>query len=462
MAGLFQTLEVGKSALLTHQLSLQTIGHNIANVDTPGYSRQRVIIEANDPNRVARYSIGTGVTATRIEHIRDLFLADQYRNDNRSLGQWTYKQKTLSHIESVIGEPNDNAIADLLDKFWGSWHSLARGDSGSRDAILAQTNLLTNSLHQLSSQLVRLQDSADRDMVQLTEDVNAMTGEIARLNHDIKRLEIGTAAANDLRDTRDYIVDQLANIIDVNTHETKQGDFLVYMGSIAIVDQDTNTEIGVETVNIDNRVRHILVWKNTSLELNNLNGQLKGVMDARDKIIPGYLDQLDQLARTLVEEVNAVHRTGYGADGSTGRDFFDPSGVTAATISVDPGIAADTTRIASSLSGEEGDYRIAKAIAELQNLTILNNNTTTINEFYSNMVGTLGIETDEARSMTDNYEVLLNQIESARLSVQGVSLDEEMTNMIKFQQAYDAAARVITAMDQALDTVISKMGIVGR
>jgi flagellar hook-associated protein 1 FlgK len=265
-----------------------------------------------------------------------------------------------------------------------------------------------------------------------------------------------------LRDTRDHLVDQLANIIDVNTHVTQQGDFLVYMGSIAIVDHDTNTEIGVETVNIDNRVRHNLVWKGTSIELTNLNGQLKGVMDARDRIIPSYLDRLDQLAQTLVEEVNAVHRTGYGADGSTGRNFFVSGGITAASIRVDPDIAVDATRIASSVAGEEGDFRIAKAIAEIQNATILNSNTTTINEFYMNMVATLGIETSEATSMVKNYEVLINQTENNRLAVQGVSLDEEMTNMVRFQQAYDAAARVITAMDEALDTVISGMGIVGR
>jgi flagellar hook-associated protein 1 FlgK len=462
MAGLFQGLEIGKRALMTHQLSMQIVGHNIANVDTPGYSRQRVRTGTAPPTLQGLHSIGTGVNAMRIEQARDLFLNEQFRSDNRRLGEWTYKEKTMSQIELLLGEPNDDALAGMMDNFWGAWQALARGDAGSRDAIVQNANLVTNSLHDLSSQLIRLQDAADVEMVELTSKVNQLTSEIARLNHNIKRQELGAGPANDLRDSRDYLVDQLSNIIDVRTRVTDQGDFLVYMGSLAVVDQDTSFEIGANIVNADGRVSHELVWKGASFTVINLSGSLKGVMDARDEIIPRYLEKLDEIAAALVTQVNSVHRGGFGADGSTGLNFFDPSGVTAQSIRVASDIVLQPSRIASSLSGEPGDTLIAKAIADIQGAKLLIGNTQSLSDYYVSMIGSLGIESQEASIRTQNYEALLNQIENKRMSVQGVSLDEEMANLVKYQHAYNAAARVITTMDSALDTVITRMGLVGR
>ncbi len=462
MSGLFQGLELGKRALLTHQMSMQTVGHNIANVDTPGYRRQRVRVSTTTPTLNALHSIGTGITATRIEQARDLFLGEQFRSDNRKLGEWTYKEKTMAQIELLIGEPNDNGLAETMDNFWGSWQSLARGDAGSREAIVQHANLLSSGLRDLSDQLRRLQEASDVEMVELTNQVNQLTGEIARLNHNIKRQELGGGPANDLRDGRDYLVDQLSNIIDVRTHETQQGDFIVYMGSMAVVDHDSSYDIGANLVSKNGRESHELVWKGTSIEIKNVSGQLKGVMDSRDEIVPRYLDKLDDMAAALVAEVNAIHRTGFGSDGSTGFDFFDPRGTTARSIQVSSDITFQVSRIASSLSGEPGDTLIAKAIGQLQDTRLLQNNTQTLSDYYVNMVGSLGIQSQEAQTMTRNYEVLVNQIENQRMAVEGVSLDEEMANMVKYQHAYDAAARVITTMDQALDTVITRMGVVGR
>ncbi|MFH1687359.1 MAG: flagellar hook-associated protein FlgK [bacterium] len=462
MPGLFQGLELAKRALLTHQSSLQTIGHNIANINTPGYRRQRVSISSTQPEFTTQGSIGTGVSATDVRHIRDLFLGDQYRKDRRSLGQWEYKEKTLSQVEAQFGEPNDNALSDILSEFWGSWSSLARGDAGSRETIAENARLLVNGLQTLAGNLISLQDSTDRELVAMTSDINAITAEIARVNHQIKRSELGGQSANDLRDVRDQLVDDLSVFVDVNTHETPIGDFMVFIGSFTVVDQDNQFEIATAITNIDGHAYHDLVWKGSKVEIRNLNGQMKGLLDSRDEIIPRYLEKLDEVARAIVTEVNALHRSGYGADGSTGVDFFDPRFISAATISISFDILADSSKIAASQSGDPGDTRVAKAIADLSEAEILGRNTVTVGDFYNGLVGGLGIEAREARSSTESYELLVNQVVNERLSVEGVSLDEEMTNMIRFQRAYDAAARVITTMDQALDTVINNMGIVGR
>ncbi|UCD63417.1 MAG: flagellar hook-associated protein FlgK [Candidatus Zixiibacteriota bacterium] len=461
MPGLFQGLEIGRKALMTHQLTLQTIGHNIANVDTPGYTRQRVNVTTTLPEVQPIGIIGSGMTVSTIRHVRDLFLGQQYREESKSLGQWTYKERILSEVETMFNEPSDNTLATMLNGFWDSWSALSTYD-GDRSNVLAVAQRLSNGFHQVADELNRLRESIDLDLANLVRDVNRLTAEIASTNNQIASTELGDTRANDLRDRRDLYIDELSALVDVNAVEQENGEVTVYIGAMSIVNGKDYMPIAVELDNVDGQPLHRLIWEGTSVELKCLNGQLKGLTDARDEIIPRYLEQLDTLARTLVQQVNAIHVTGYGADGSTGVDFFDPAGLDALSIRVNPDIVSNVSRIATSATGEAGDQQIAVAISKLRDAAVLEDDTLTINDFYNALVGTMGAEAHEAQSFTNNFELLLQQIEFARQSVQGVSLDEEMTNMIKYQHAYDAAARVITTMDQALETVISWMGVVGR
>lgn len=463
MAGLFQGLELGKRALLTHQYSLQTIGHNIANVNTPGYTRQRVSIQATYPESSPVGQIGTGVTADRIIQLRDLFLGDQYRDASKSKGEWAYKQKSLTQIESMFNEPQDGSINELLNKFWDSWSSLATNSdsSNNRKLIVAQAEELVNGIRQLATKLNSLQGSINADMVTMTKEVNRYTTQIASLNQQIKTAEIGGEKANDLRDARDLLTDELSDLIDVRTVEKDNGATIVYMGSMILVDGSDSFAIGTKTQNKNGVPISTLIWEDSEYVLKNQHGQLAGLMQSRDVLIPDYIDQLNELSRTLVEQVNSLHSTGYAADGSTGINFFDPNYTDAINISINSAVVENVNLIAAA-STPDGDNQLALALSDLRNQAVLDNGSLTINDYYASLVGRLGIETNEATSFTSNYELLVQQIDNSRQAVQGVSLDEEMTNLIKFQQAYDAAARVITQMDQALDTVISGMGIVGR
>ncbi len=465
MPGLFQSLELGKRALLTHQMSMQTVGHNIANVNTAGYRRQRVTVTSTLPDVQTYGILGTGIKATDVRHMRDLFLGNQFRQNNKSLGQWAYSSKTFDQVEALFNEPGDATMGTLLNDFWGGWSELSTEPENAsyREAVLEQSNLLVNGLHEMARQLTALQDSVDRDLVNLTTEVNRLAKEIGRLNRDIKRSELGGIQANDLRDYRDVLIDQLSGIIDVNTSKNDDGSMIVYIGAMALVDGDKVLAIDTEVINDKGTIKHELVWAGTSISFKNLNGQIKGLLESRDVIIPDYLEKLDQIAQTLVEEVNSLHRSGYGLDNSTGINFFDSRFTTAATIRISDVVLNDTDKIAAaSLQDSVGDNTIALALYGLRNQLIMKGNSITMNDFYNSLVGTLGVETREAQSFTDNYELLGHQINNARQSVEGVSLDEEMANLVKFQHAYDAAARVITAVDQALDTVIHGMGIVGR
>ncbi|MDZ4722884.1 MAG: flagellar hook-associated protein FlgK [candidate division Zixibacteria bacterium] len=463
MPGLFQGLEIGKRALLTHQVTLQTIGHNISNVNTPGFSRQRVRVSSSFPESTPKGAYGTGIQVDDIKHVRDLFLGRQFREANKSLGDWSYQEKSLTQIESLFNEPQDNALGSLINKFWDSWSDLSTNSdsANNRRLVVTQANQLVNGFQQLAHQLTELRESTDRDIKGMTEDVNRMTSEIARLNQQIASTELGNQTANDLRDTRDQITDELSNIIDVRVLEKSNGGSVVTMGSMVLVDGSDSLEIGTDSVNNNGVFSNKLVWKGTSVSLRNLSGQLAGLTKSRDEIIPGYLTQLNELASNIIDKVNELHRSGYGPNGTTGVNFFDPAFKTAGLMRLNQEIVTDINNIAAS-STVDGDNILALSISDLRNARTMSGGTQTINDFYSSIVGNLGVETNKAVSFKDNYELLLHQIENSRQSVQGVSLDEEMSNMIRSQHAYDAAARVITSFDQALDTVINGMGIVGR
>ena len=468
--GLAQILEVGRRALLTQQLTLNTIGHNIANVDTPGYTRQRVGLSSTDPLKTILGAVGTGVQVSDIRHIRDLFLGTQWREENKSLGKWTYREKILGQIETMFNEPSDDSLRGHMDNFWNSWSQLANAPESStnRNDLISKASILVSEFHQLSNQLNALKDSVDRDLTIRVQDINRLTSGVASLNTEISRTELGGSSANDLRDRRDLLIDELSTLVDVNVVEEAGGAARVYIGSMTLVDRNISYKIGTDTKIVNGSSLSELVLQGSPVVIKNINGELRGLVETRDKVIPSYLSRLDELAQTIATQVNAVHSAGFGLASAglttapTGNDFFNSTSISAATISINLAVLNDPTLIAASQSGEPGDASNALAMTALRDGRLMNNNSISFSDFYGSLVGDVGIAAQEANRLRSNFELVVQQIDNARQSVQGVSLDEEMTNLIRAQRAYEAAARVITTVDQAYDTIINGMGIVGR
>ncbi len=466
MSGLFSGLEIGKKALATHQLWLNTIGHNVANVNTPGYTRQRVTITTTLPEPTNAGPMGSGVQATDIRNVRDLFLNQQYRLENKNLGQWQAMEKTMTQIEAMFNEPNEDSLNDLMNEFWNAWEDLTQfgqtESASARIALIEKANLMTSGFHRLYAGLKDLQYSVNKDVEMMVEDINSYANEIAALNKKISREEVGGDNANDLRDRRDLLIDQLSQLVDVNTLDLKNGATMVQIGSMILVDEQRAIDITMEPTTVNGVRVSELRWQGSDKVVTSLNGQLKGLIDTRDEVITKYMDDLDAMAETLVTQVNGIHEEGYGLEGTIGYGFFDDRFTSAAKISVSFDIQQDINLIAASQSGEVGDNTNAVAIAALRDQLLLNNGNSTVGEYYNAMISRVGVETSKSTQFREDYELLVEQIENSRQSVQGVSLDEEMAQMIKYQHAFDAAARVITTVDEALDVVINNMGLVGR
>lgn len=458
MFGLFAALEMGKRSLLAQQYAMTTTGHNIANINTPGYSRQRVEMQSTDPMDMTFGKVGTGVMVTNVTQVRDYFLTTQYRNETANLQRWSTTSKTLSQVEGLLNEPGDTGMNQLLTDFWNSWEDLSTNPS-ARSAVVEKGKVLVNAFHQYASQISDLKQSLDDDINNRIGEVNQLASQISELNRQIISSEIGVQKANDLRDRRNLLVDQLASLATVRTIERDNGGVAVLLGSMALVDGADHLSISTDEVATANDSATVAFWKNTTFQIQFSGGELAALQELRDTLIPEFEQGLDQMAQTMVTAVNSVHRTGYTVDGSTGIDFFNQFQTTASTIELNPDVANDPSLLAASQSGETGDARIAQAISELRSSNLMVSGSQTMNGFYANMVGTLGIRSQEASNMKDNYELLVTQIDNQRQSSQGVSADEEMTQMVKYQRAYEAAARIVTYADSALETIINGLGI---
>ena len=504
MTSTFHGIEVGKRALFAQQAALSTTGHNIANAGNAGYTRQRVNMQATNPLSVpgmSSYQLGTGVDVNKIERLREDYLDTQYRTENKKVGYWAAKSDTLSKIEGLLNEPSDNGLAYVMDQFWASWEELAKNpDSASARSVVRQRGIaVAETFNYLSSSLDDMKKDLQTVISTKQSELNTITKQIANLNDQIARLEANKYEPNDLYDQRDMLIDQLSKMVDI-TNVTKLDNGMVnitvagqdlvsgtsYKEMEVVYDSDTNPTYvkGVilkepgQKLTQDDAIAAL-----STSAINLKSGELLGRIesygtDASGGVIPDIKKSLNQFAQEFVKQVNDLHKKGYyiGKD-DDGKikmqladtiDFFTWNSDGSLDISDDiksslDKIAAAQEEGSGTGTSSSGNGDNAQAIAKLKNngkITI-DGTTSTLSDFYRNIIGQIGIDSQEAERMKDNSDVIIQQVDNRRQSISGVSLDEEMANMIKFQQAYNAAARMITTMDQCLDKVINGMGRVG-
>ncbi|NUU74808.1 flagellar hook-associated protein FlgK [Paenibacillus xylanilyticus] len=512
MTSTFHSIETAKRSLFTQTTALSTTGHNVANANTEGYSRQKVNMQASIPMEPFAFlhsttpgQLGTGVEFDSITRVREKFLDDQYRNENTNFGSWSIQRDTLEKLEAIVNEPSDTGFRTVMDNFYKSWSDLSKNpeDVTARRIVKETTLALTDAMNQISRQLDALSQDLDSNISVKSSEIQGYLGNIANLNSSIVKIESLGDNANDLRDQRDLMADKLSKIMNITVTDSLQG-YSIQMNGQALV-----TGGAVQTV-VDT------AFLNTAYTAGNLtNGEVHGMIKSRDTLVSDYKKQMDDLANTLangdieitlpagsvipatnalglaggalatdtkvtVKGLNGLHQLGYTMDGTTtpGLPFFTAAdggtAITAGNISLNAVIQADPNKIATSLrttdaSGTEtvikGNNTLAILLANLKDTPMKSADelrNATIGAQFSAIVGQLGVQSQEAARQTSNSEFLVEQVDTRRQSVSGVSLDEEMANMIKFQHAYSASARFMTTYDELLDKLINSTGTVGR
>jgi len=455
----FLGLETARRGLATARVGMDVTGHNVANANTTGYTRQRANQVASDPytmpsmgKPVIALQLGTGVLVSEIRRVRDNFLDGQIRTETSKLGYWQAQSDALSEIETVFSEPSDDGLSALLENFWSSWQELSKNAESTpiRTALLQNAISLANGFNHTYSQL----ETIKGDLNQLTEiyvdDINSKARQIEDLNKQIILITAAGDQPNDLLDKRDLLLDEMAELTNFTVTNLEDGSIQVQVGSLTLVDGASCPD-QLDASSLD--------WTEVT------SGALAGINQALNKL-QGYEDSLNNLVGELINQVNTLHSSGYDVDGNavSGTDyemFF--TGSNASDIKVNSYIEGDVTKIAASSIGNTdpnwgpANGNNALLIAQLQYATTIDG--TTFDNYFNNLITKLGVESQEGERMTENQQVLVNQLTSRRESISGVSLDEEMTNLIQYQYAYQGAARVVTVLDSLLDTLINRMAV---
>lgn len=459
MSNIIGLLDIGRRAILQHQTAIQVTGHNIANANSEGYSRQKAVLEAAIPISLSPGQVGSGVETTEIKRIYDKFLTAQVNSEKHGLGRWEAQRKGLERAEIVFDEPSGFGLSQAMADFWNAWQDLTNNPSGHTERVnlLAKSQNMTSSFNKISSDLMRQQEDLDTSIVGTVNEINNITGKIAELNQKITETEVTGLKANDYRDQRDLLLKDLAEKIDFDSFEDNYGKVAVFAGNgRTLVDDSFSWNLTTQT-NINGH--EDIMWIDGDGNLNNItaeidSGQLKGWLEVRDVAIDDYLTRLDDLASTMITQVNALHTNGFDLNGTAGIDYF--SGTSAFDIDVNVNIANDVNLIAAATTaaGVPGDNSNALAIANLNNGLFMSAGTATFHDYYNSLSSDVGSGVGEAIQYYDHQHAMSRNVDNIRESVSGVSLDEEMMNLVKFQHAYTAAAKLVTKVDELIATVM--------
>lgn len=563
MGTLFSTLNIGRSGLQVAQIQLDIAGHNIANVNKVGFSRQRVELISLAPIEASFGQIGRGVGVGAITRVRDDFLDQLFRNEVSGLSNAQIQAEFFGQLEDIFLEPTENGVSGRINFFFEVLQEFTTNVESLpvRQSVVTEAGALAALFNDLAGRLQTLRTNANEEVINFVPEINSLADRIARLNDQIRISEVNGNSANDLRDDRGVLLDQLAAIVNISTSERQDGQVDVLIGGQALVDGDRFRELdAVQNAALDpnrNDLVEVRFVDNGAL-LTVEDGEMFGALELRDSALVEVLDDIDTLAATFIFQMNLIQSQGRGLvnlTSVTGTNFVsDPSaaldsaglpfpvtpgtfefvvldssgnptsgspvtitigpattlddlvaqlnaipeitasvtpdgaleinaapgfsfmfsnddtgviaalgvnvlftGSDAGSMGVSQAILDNPQLLASGFStnpDDTGDNTAALALAEVQNGLFFVNNSMTINDFLESLVVQVGVD---ARSANTAFQVELNFVEGferRRLSISGVSLDEEVTFLLQFQRAFEASARVITVADRMLGTLL--------
>lgn len=454
---LTSTLLIGKTGLNIYQVAIEVTGENVANVNTEGYSRQKVNLVSSPPTTHNGFPLGTGVKISSVERYYDGLLQQQLVTANSSSGYDTTMSTVLQEIEPSFNEITEDGLGTAITNFFQAWQDLSTNASGTaeRQTVLSQAKVLANSFQSISTTLSDTITAQNTSLTSLADDINNKLTNIASLNGQIRQIEQVSGNANEIRDQRDLLVKQLSEQMGIKYTENADGTTDIYVqdsstGSSYYLVQGSNygglsfSGTGDVTISDVNGNSIALNGNSTNVYTSDDGGALWATLQLRDVTIPAYQSQLDTLASSIISQVNSLHTTGYdiNSPATQGSAFF--SGSSASDIAV---AITDTDDIAAadSAANSPGGNVNALAIADL-----LSDFSTS----YNTMVSGIASDVKQAETVETQNEAYVKQLDTLRDSYSGVSLDEELTNLVMYQRSYQASAKLITTATDMLDIAI--------
>lgn len=522
MRSTFSGLSIGISGLQANKRSLDTVSHNISNANNPYYVRQQAIQSTSRYNQLpgGGMQLGTGVQTQEIRQIRDEFLDIKYRSQTQTWGYWAAKENVFSQVQEIVNETTNSGLQKVMDQFWNSWSEVAKEPDNltARGLLVERSIAFTETINHISHQLDMLQLNLNNDIKAKVDEINSIGKSIADLNMKIMKNESVGMKANDFRDMRNNLLDRLSELVAIDYHEDHTGAVHVSVGGGTLV---SSTHVNEMSAHMNQSSFVDVYWKDTLdsahlQKVNILDGELKGLIEGRgdvddtivgnrngtvnfefdpivfgspdfqypnnrfndlfkelelnkisnDQIIPSLKQQLNIFVMTIATAVNDVHKSGLTLTGDKGEDFFvrmnDNLPLQAGNIKLNPELINLNNIAASDKNGGLGNGKNAEAIVALRGKYLYSEGKLNVDDFYRQIISNLGVEANKAMVMRSSQDIVRGQIDDKRKSLSAVSLDEEMTDMLKYQHSYIASSRVVNAIDEMVDTIINRMGIVGR
>lgn len=470
MSSLNTSLYTALSGLTADQGALEATSNNVANANTPGYSREVPVLETSDPVVIGPLTLGTGVTLQSIESIRDPILESQIQQETQTQGQANALVSALQQAQ-VNFSTSTGDIGTAISNFFASINQLSASptDLSVRQSVLTAADNLATSFNQAANSLTQQSSNLDLNVVQVVGQINQLTSQIAQLNGQISNLQNAGESAGTFVDQRTEAIDQLSALVDVSVIQSDNTLTLTTASGTALVAGQQSFQLSTQ---VDSSGAQEIYAQGNDITSTIVSGQLGGVLQARDQQIPAIQTQLDTLAAGLANAVNKVQTGGYDLNGDpTGSTDLNgnpqtpiylfnppPASGTGAAASLSVAIT-DPSLIAASSDGTAGSNGNAEAMYALSSSAIINGQSPT--DYYSGIVANVGNMTSNATAEQSASNLVLQQLNDQRAAVSGVSLDEEAANMMQYQQAYAASAQVITAINDMMYAVINMTTLTG-
>jgi flagellar hook-associated protein 1 FlgK len=455
---LTSSLYISTEALLADQGALAEVSNNISNVNTPGYTREVANLEETPPVNVGNLQYGTGVAIGSIQSVRDNVLQLRLTQETENQGQLNTLSNGLNQIQTLFNEPAGSGLQTLLSQFYGSFQQLSSDptNSGLRQNVISAAQSLAAGFNQSASALVAQQQDADQGVVQTVQQINQLTSQIAQLNSQISSTSGEGLNTNTFQDQRGQLINQLSQLVDVQsitadgsnlTLTTSGGAELVVGNQSFNLNTETNATTGFQDV----------YSQGADITSSIQSGTLAGDLQLRDQRIPSILSNLDTLANGIATSTNTQNAAGFDLNGNAGGNIFAPlAAVPGSALNLSVAIT-DPNKIAASADGTPGDNTNATALANLQSANVISGQNPI--SYYSGLVFQVGSQASTASSQLSGANLLVQQLQDQIGSVSGVSLDEEGANLILYQNAYEAAARVAGVVETLFQTAIAMVPV---
>jgi flagellar hook-associated protein 1 FlgK len=480
-------LNIGRTGLHASKKALEVTGHNISNANTDGYSRQKVNQTTNVPITKDGLITGTGTRVKSITRVHDKFVEKRLRDAQSDGSYYQNRANQLSQVEEVFNEIDNEGLNKILNNFFNSFRDLANQPENEtvRSVVRDKAQLVVKDFKRISETLESMSRGIDNKIERDIEDINQELRTVAKLNRRIRELEAIHEETGDLRDQRDLAIKNLSTKLKIHTYQDERGNYVVTSPGLGtIVTAAQTQELKAYTFGKDDSSNNMdgsveVFYKDRpgqKVTAKIQKGSLAAVIKVRNNDIKELREKVDEIAYNFMNFVNAVHRKGYvnrkvemdpngnpkqfDAKGpTTGINFFKvPNSMAGAASQIDlsDAVKSDLGNISTALSpNSPGDNRVAIAISKLQHERVMGEGTATMEEYFLKTVGKVGLESGKAKLDSEQSEGLIAQAETIRERISGVSIDEETANMVRYQHAYEASAKVMQTANEMFDTVIS-------